>query len=625
MSYVSIENLLKARSSVSSNVKKADTFAGIILFLICVKERKQDGKYLISDMKEFSQLADRAFYLIEEEASYSDKEWYGLLSNDWLEQVKSSLLGGNKISSIQLLVTLFWYKGFETDYELITWFKQKVGEDVFDVLFLSNESELYLTEETPISKNSLLREFGGNGDSSTVKYDGALIKKKAGDLSGAPFGQTLYASAEIKKIICIFDFDFIEKFDLDSKKKTVVIERDVNVLSKPFLLLAGISGTGKTRFVREQAKYTGSLEETYCLVSVRPDWHEPSDLLGYTSRLNGNEYVVTDVLRFLVKAWLEVLASGASFEESTLQGEQAQVSAIRPFWLCLDEMNLAPVEQYFADYLSILETRKWFWEDSSFSYSCDPILKPDVIDGLSDEGKLKLRNDLGLAENEDLWQHFITCGISIPLNLIVAGTVNMDETTHGFSRKVIDRALSFDFGEFFPNNYSEFFVSKTYIKPLSFPIYSQCDSADMLADSYDEDGKETIAFLESVNNVLNNTSFKLAYRALNEILLSVAVHQPKDELSLQAVWDDFLMCKVLPRIEGDIDKLTQQDNQSNILIDLEEVLARQLKSIWGSETRPDLYRSNIDKNEPLTIPCRSEAKLKWMNSRLSIGFASFWP
>jgi hypothetical protein len=56
------------------------------------------------------------------------------------------------------------------------------------------------------------------------------------------------------------------------------------ILSKPFLLLAGISGTGKSRFVREQAKASGSLSETYQLVSVRPDWHEPSDLLGYTTR-----------------------------------------------------------------------------------------------------------------------------------------------------------------------------------------------------------------------------------------------------------------------------------------------------------------------------------------------------
>src|SRR5690606_19669529 len=75
-------------------------------------------------------------------------------------------------------------------------------------------------------------------------------------------------------------------------------------LSKPFLLLAGISGTGKTRFVREQAKASGSLSETYCLTSVRPDWHEPSDLLGYISRLSGKaEYITTDVLNFIAKAW----------------------------------------------------------------------------------------------------------------------------------------------------------------------------------------------------------------------------------------------------------------------------------------------------------------------------------
>ncbi len=74
-------------------------------------------------------------------------------------------------------------------------------------------------------------------------------------------------------------------------------------LPKPFLLLAGISGTGKTRFIREQAKFLSSNQDNYCLTSVRPDWHEPSDLLGYVSRLSGKaEYVVTDVLKFIVQA-----------------------------------------------------------------------------------------------------------------------------------------------------------------------------------------------------------------------------------------------------------------------------------------------------------------------------------
>ena len=77
-----------------------------------------------------------------------------------------------------------------------------------------------------------------------------------------------------------------------------------STLSKPFLLLAGISGTGKTRFVREQAKTSKQFAETYCLTSVRPDWHEPSDLLGYISRLNGAaEYITTDVLQFIAKTW----------------------------------------------------------------------------------------------------------------------------------------------------------------------------------------------------------------------------------------------------------------------------------------------------------------------------------
>ncbi len=125
-------------------------------------------------------------------------------------------------------------------------------------------------------------------------------------------------------------------------------------LSKPFLLLAGISGTGKTRFVREQAKTSKQFAETYCLTSVRPDWHEPSDLLGYISRLNGPaEYITTDVLQFIAKAWRAIADSGLTVvvQESEDQGkrlvvagERDELDKVLPYWLCLDEMNLAPVE-----------------------------------------------------------------------------------------------------------------------------------------------------------------------------------------------------------------------------------------------------------------------------------------
>lgn len=417
-------------------------------------------------------------------------------------------------------------------------------------------------------------------------------------------------------------------------------------LSKPFLLLAGISGTGKTRFVREQTKTSKQFAETYCLTSVRPDWHEPSDLLGYISRLNGAaEYITTDVLQFIAKAWRAIADSGLTVEvqESESQGERLVVAGERavleqvlPYWLCLDEMNLAPVEQYFADYLSVLETREWCWTDDSFTYSSDALLKPATIKEVAD--KEKLRKALGFdgAQYDELWAHICQYGLGIPFNLLVAGTVNMDETTHGFSRKVIDRALSFDFGAFFPNDYNDFFTPTSCNKRLSYPIWSNASKAD-LADTFDVDGTKTVAFLSAVNAVLKNTPFELAFRALNELLLAVASSQPQDDLTLKAVWDDFMMCKVLPRIEGDNDKLTTSEGKA-LLVELSTVLADQLAPIWlasdkdVANQRPDLYREKIvadgatEEEKVLRITCRSKAKLKWMSERLaSATFTSFWP
>lgn len=422
-----------------------------------------------------------------------------------------------------------------------------------------------------------------------------------------------------------------------------------NRLSKPFLLLAGISGTGKTRFVREQAKATGSLSETYCLTSVRPDWHEPSDLLGYISRLDGEaKYITTDVLQFIAKAWRAIIDANLDIQADhngrlEVTGEKSDLEKILPYWLCLDEMNLAPVEQYFADYLSILETREWQWSDENqFSYSCDAILKPSIFNQVSD--KSQLRADLGLngSQYDQAWDLFYAYGMSLPLNLIVAGTVNMDETTHGFSRKVIDRALSFDFGDFFPNDFDHFFKPVVSHKALSYPLYSQADPKYF--PTIDSDGQKSITFLKSINAILDNTPFKLAFRALNELLLSVISASPNNDVELQAVWDDFLMCKVLPRIDGDHDKLIFIDSNSlddisspsynttdqTILNQLSKVLAQNLNQIWDEskglkQRRHDLYRNNID-GSPIPISCRSKAKLEWMQSRLQrSGFTSFWP
>lgn len=776
MSYISLETLIQARSYIDSHVRKADTFAGLFFFLTCVCNSERNGTYLKSDMKRFSEYADKAFYLSSDESIYSEKYWYALLTVDWVDQVKNSFLNGEKISLKELVYSLFWYETEQKICELL----QEIPDSALNKLFINDINTEDFVNIDPIDKLDLASNYSAVDNSASIKFDNSFIKKRAGDLSGAPFGQTLYAGKEIKKTISVYDFDFMSLYNLYEKNPVIrsniivsekfiaafvhklldflieknieepffdylvpdtknperysiefedqrlafmflssdepltevelkkndqilrfikepiqidskfyylsnqwtdgtgspldiqrlmkmfnalysnykVVKRDSlymltepnlsklnnrdneTSLSKPFLLLAGISGTGKTRFVREQAKATGNLNDTYRLTSVRPDWHEPSDILGYISRLGGDgkaEYITTDVLQFIAKAWRAIIDAGLKLEAEgnglTVIGGKGELEQVLPYWLCLDEMNLAPVEQYFADYLSILETREWRWEDEQFTYCCDPLLKSGTIGQLED--KSKLRDALGFADGryDDAWDLFCEHGLGLPFNLIVAGTVNMDETTHGFSRKVIDRALSFDFGDFFPNDFDHFFEPTVTHNALSYPIDSQA-SIDKLPP-IDSDGSKSINFLKSINKVLDDTPFQLAFRALNELLLAVISTYPEDEKQLQAVWDDFLMCKVLPRIEGDHDKLAIIDDSVNsheesLLTELTAILKQKLVDIWSMEDdqeklRPDLYRKNID-GSVLYIACRSKAKLTWMQQRLErSGFTSFWP
>ncbi len=451
---------------------------------------------------------------------------------------------------------------------------------------------------------------------------GSVILKEINipDVSSAIFGKLVYDLVEIPEVYLDLKNHWervtSKNFNDNHQLLNVSSELSVTILPKPFLLLAGISGTGKTRFVREQARETDSTLNNYCLVPVRPDWHEPSDLLGYITRLSGHaEYVTTDVLTFIVKAW-QVAAPNADKEGMGDINEQSI-----PYWLCLDEMNLAPVEQYFADYLSVLESRKF----DENGYQCEALLNANMLQGLI-ETDTKLPNNLGLSSNDGLWHYFLQHGISLPPNLIVAGTVNMDETTHGFSRKVIDRAITLDFGEFFPNVYADYFDKK--IEPVVFtwsPL-THCLKED-LASTEDAGGTKSIAFLESVNSVLKRTPFELAYRALNELLLQVACLNPKNDNELQAIWDDFLMTKVLPRIDGDEDKLRllTDGGEGTLLDGLMTVLEANLPLVWN-DGRKDFFRMNIDGTNTSDILCRSKAKLEWMKDRLAINtFTSYWP
>ena len=358
---------------------------------------------------------------------------------------------------------------------------------------------------------------------------------------------------------------------LDAITKSINKKLLVSLRTKPFLLLAGISGTGKSRIVKEMA-YASCPDEddlrkddvapgNYLLVEVKPNWHDSTELLGYESTIKEN-YILTPFVKFLYKAM-----------------KYPNV----PFFVCLDEMNLAPVEQYFAEFLSILESRKLL-EDGKTILS-EPLIKAEIFKkypklALELSGKHvieKPQNNSGYMLTsskekyipmEDEYKELQEKGLRIPQNVLVIGTVNMDETTHQFSRKVIDRAMTIEMNEvkfdaFFDSNDELGYTDEPLGKEYFLPKYTSAKNA---LESIPEDAEwikeEVPNLLEQLNKALDDTPFKVAYRVQNELVLyfvSLREEAENKDLTteelLNKAMDGILMMKVLPRIEGDRDLL----------------------------------------------------------------------
>ena len=267
----------------------------------------------------------------------------------------------------------------------------------------------------------------------------------------------------------------------------------LSLKSKPFVILSGISGTGKSKLVRLFAEAIGA---NFTLIPVRPDWSDATELLGYK-----------DINQVFHPGKLTEVIAKASDDPDT------------PYIVCLDEMNLARVEYYFSDFLSLIELRHW--KDGRI-----------VTDPLP----------ISLDEGDKL--------LSIPDNLYIVGTVNMDETTFQFSKKVLDRANTIELNDVdLAYNFEE--------ETQEVQSMTVCNNALRSEYLLLRDCKEQAALASRVieelivlNEILTPCQMQFAYRVRDEVVFYMAYNEVYDLMSEEEAFDYQILQKVLPRING---------------------------------------------------------------------------
>lgn len=328
----------------------------------------------------------------------------------------------------------------------------------------------------------------------------------------------------------------------------------LSLRSKPFVIISGISGTGKTKIVQLFAESVGATEVNgqYKLIPVRPDWSDGSELLGYID-----------------------LKSDFQKGPLTEMVEHAMDNPDLPHFVLLDEMNLARVEYYFSDVLSVMESRK---RDG------DRIVTSNLLD-----------------------EKYIGRPVRLPENLYIMGTVNMDETTHPFSKKVLDRANTIEFNEIYLEDFD-------FLQEREVPEVQRASNDHLIAnyislkDVYKEYGQLVQKIsndLSSINKILVTMNLHVGYRVRDEICFYMIHNANTELLDEHEAFDFCMMQKILPRITG-------SDGRIEILLnDLFE---------WLTGMPYD-----VDSNSTSIKYPRSAKKITEMLRRYHLdGFTSFW-
>lgn len=284
---------------------------------------------------------------------------------------------------------------------------------------------------------------------------------------------------------------------------TLIKRLAFSLMAKPFVILSGLAGSGKTQLALAFAKClseneNNKFDKQICPVSIGADWTNREPLLGYPNALKEKEYVLPEsgVLQLLMRA---------------------NEDPDKPYFLILDEMNLSVVERYFADFLSAMESGE----------------------------KIKLwDNEAGNVPKE----------IELPKNVFIIGTINVDETTYMFSPKVLDRANVIEF-KIAADEMDDYLGKKVNINLES--AYSAC--ANMAVDfvnkansqvAKDEKNKDVLlSFFKELKKV--NAEF--GYRTVNEI--SRYLHFADGDLKDDSAIDTAILQKLLPKLHGSRKKL----------------------------------------------------------------------
>lgn len=344
-----------------------------------------------------------------------------------------------------------------------------------------------------------------------------------------------------------------------------------SLISKSFVILTGLSGSGKTKLAQSFVQWICQEKRQYRIIPVGADWTNREPLLGYPNSLNPEEYVKPDsgVLNLLIK----------STENPDL-----------PYFLILDEMNLSHVERYFADFLSAMESK----EPIPLHASEEP------INGVP--GKLEL-----------------------PGNLFVIGTVNIDETTHMFSPKVLDRANTIEFriskdemGGFLKEVKEinmDALVGKGAAMAQSFLKLSQDKSLEI------ENKKEISEILLQFFEELSKTGSEFGYRSATEIMRLIRNLGILDkELGTDEKLDIAIIQKLLPKLHGSRRKL----------VDRLKVLGKFcLKTEIVEKKEFDIEKDIFNKegyeyfNEDVRYPLSLEKISRMYRGAIDNGFASF--